>query len=246
MSDIEIGRANGVLELTLARPAKKNALTGAMYTALADALTGANSDPELRCVLIASEGADFCAGNDLMDFMQAGAAALDPGSPVLRFLHGLAGLELPLAAAVQGRAVGVGTTLLLHCDLVVASPDASLILPFVKLGLTPEAGSSLLLPALVGHRVAAEMLLLGKPVGAERALQLGLINQIDADPLGAARALAQAIAAQPAGAVRDSKRLLRMPAESLHERIDTEAAVFVARLGSPEFAAQAAAFFSRA
>ena len=134
---------------------------------------------------------------------------------------------------------------MLHCDLVVAAPDASLMMPFVKLGLTPEAGSSLLLPELVGHRLAAEMLLLGRPVGAERALQLGLINEVDTDPLGAARALAQAIVAQPVGAVRASKRLLRMSADKLHERIDTEAAVFVAQLATPEFRAQAAAFFSK-
>ena len=245
MSDLNIGRAHGVLELTLARPAKKNALTGAMYAQLAEALTAANSDAELRCVLIAAEGADFCAGNDLTDFMQAGPGALDKGSPVLRFLHALADLELPLAAAVQGRAVGVGATLLLHCDLVAASPDASLILPFVKLGLTPEAGSSQLLPAMVGHRLAAEMVLLGRPLGAERALQLGLINQIDPDPLGAARALAQEVALQPAAAVRASKRLLRMQGDSLHARIDAEAKVFVQQLATPEFQAQAMAFFSR-
>ena len=245
MADIQIKRDAGVLELTLTRPAKKNALTGSMYAAMADFLNEANSDTELRCVLIASEGADFCAGNDLLDFVHSGPKALSPGSPVLRFLHALAALELPLIAAVQGRAVGVGATLLLHCDLVVAAPDASLMMPFVKLGLTPEAGSSLLLPELVGHRLAAEMLLLGRPVGAERALQLGLINEVDTDPLGAARALAQAIVAQPVGAVRASKRLLRMSADKLHERIDTEAAVFVAQLATPEFRAQAAAFSSK-
>jgi enoyl-CoA hydratase/carnithine racemase len=245
MGDVHSALSDGVLELTLARPAKKNAVTGAMYAALAAALETADADPAVRCVLIAAQGADFCAGNDLQDFLGAGVSALDAGGPTLRFLHALAALETPLVAAVQGRAVGVGATLLLHCDLVVAAPDASLILPFVKLGLTPEAGSSLLLPAQVGQRVAAEMVLLGRPMVAERALMLGLINQIDADPLGAARAMAQEAAAQPPGAVRAAKRLLRAPPEDLHQRIDREAQVFLGQLATPDFQARAMAFFAK-
>lgn len=244
MSEVRTRLSDGVLELTLARPAKKNAITGAMYTALADALAEAEADPDIRCVLFCAEGPDFCAGNDLGDFMQAGTAALAAGGPILRFLHALAGSTVVLAAAVQGRAVGVGATLLLHCDLVAAAPDASLSLPFVNLGLTPEAGSSLLLPALVGPRVAAEMVLLGEAVGAERALQLGLINRIDADPLRAARAMAEKAGRQPPAAIRKARALLRGNVDDLHARIDEEAQIFLEQLATPEFQQRAMAFFA--
>ena len=244
MSDVRVAVADGVMELTLARPEKKNALTRAMYTTLADALEQANADEAISCVLFAGEGADYCSGNDLGDFLAAGGA-LDPERPTMRFLHALADADVVLAAAVQGRAVGVGATMLFHCDLVAASPDASLILPFVKLGLTPEAGSSLLLPALIGHRAAAEMVLLGRPATAERALALGLINVIDADPLGAARAMAQEAARQPAGALRAARRLLRKQGDTVHERIDAEARVFEQQIATPEFQQRAMAFFAK-
>jgi len=244
MADVRITVTDGVMELTLARPTKKNAVTGEMYATLADALAEANANPEIRSVLFSGDGDDFCSGNDLKDFMQSGLAALQADSPILRFLHALADSEVVLAAAVQGRAVGVGATLLFHCDLVVLAPDASLVLPFVKLGLTPEAGSSLLLPALIGHRAAAEMVLLGRPVSAERALALGLANQIDPDPLGAARALAQEVARQPAGALRAARKLLRRQGDTLNERIDAEAEVFLRQLQTPEFQQQAMAFFA--
>jgi len=243
MADVIESLDGGVLELTLARPAKKNALTGAMYAQITAAFGRAQADPSIAAVLIASEGADFCAGNDLHDFL--GSGGVSPHGPVMQFLHALARLEVPLVAAVQGRAVGVGATLLLHCDLVAAAPDAQLIMPFVSLGLPPEAGSSQLLPALVGHRVAAEMILLGRPVGAERALQLGLINQIDEDSLGAARALAQGLARQPGAAVRAAKKLLRREGDSLPDRIDLEAKLFAAALAKPEFQARAMAVLSK-
>ncbi len=243
MSDIVETLEGGVLEITLARPAKKNALTGAMYAQITAAFSRANSDPTIAAVLIAGEGADFCSGNDLHDFL--GSGGVGPAGPIMQFLHALARLEAPLVAAVQGRAVGVGATLLLHCDLVAAAPDASLIMPFVSLGLPPEAGSSKLLPALVGHRVAAEMVLLGRPVGAERALQLGLVNLIDEDPLGAARALAQGLTRQPPAAVRTAKKLLRRESDSLAERIDLEATLFAAALSTPEFQARAMAVLSK-
>lgn len=243
MGDIIQSLDDGVLELTLARPAKKNALTGAMYAEVTDAFERANADQAIGAILIAGEGGDFCSGNDLHDFL--GSGGVSPDGPVMRFLHALARLEAPLVAAVQGRAIGVGATLLLHCDLVVAAPDASLIMPFVSLGLPPEAGSSQLLPALVGHRVAAEMLMLGRPVGAERALQLGLVNLIDEEPLGAARALAQELARQPAAAVRAAKSLLRREGDTLDERIDREAKMFAAALATPEFQARAMAVLSK-
>jgi enoyl-CoA hydratase/carnithine racemase len=243
MSDVAETLEGGVLELTLARPAKKNALTGAMYAQITAAFARAQADPAVAAVLIAAEGADFCAGNDLHDFL--GSGGVSPHGPIMQFLHALARLEVPLVAAVQGRAVGVGATLLLHCDLVAAAPDASLTMPFVSLGLPPEAGSSRLLPALVGHRIAAEMVLLGRPLSAERALQLGLINEIADDPLGAARALAQDLARQPPGAVRAAKRLLRREADSLPERIDREAEIFAAALSTPEFQARAMAVLGK-
>jgi enoyl-CoA hydratase/carnithine racemase len=236
MSDVLETLEDGVLEIILARPAKKNALTGAMYAQITAAFSRANGDPGIGAVMIASQGADFCAGNDLRDFL--GSGGVGPHGPIMQFLHALARL-------VQGRAVGVGATLLLHCDLVAAAPDAELIMPFVALGLPPEAGSSRLLPALVGHRVAAEMVLLGRPVGAERALQLGLVNVVDEDPLAAARALAQGLARQPAAAVRAAKRLLRREGDSLTERIDREAEVFAAALATPEFQARAMAVLSK-
>lgn len=245
MSEVRVEVSGGVMEVTLDRAAKKNALTRAMYEALVAAFARANADPEIRCLLLASEGADFCAGNDLADFLQAGPDPAVALAKTFDFLHALASFEKVLVCAVQGRAVGVGATLLLHCDLVAAGPDASLMLPFVKLGVTPEAGSSLLLTALVGHRVAAEMILLGRPVGAERALQLGLVNLIDDDPLGAARAMAQEAARQPPGALKAAKALLRREGDSLRERIDAEAAVFIERLATPEFQQQAMAFFAK-
>jgi enoyl-CoA hydratase/carnithine racemase len=239
------GVMSGVMEVILARPAKKNALTSAMYARLADALAQADADPEVRCVLFRAEGADFCAGNDLGDFLAAGPDALGPGAPVMRFLHALAEARVVLAAAVQGRAVGVGATLLLHCDFVVADPNASLVLPFVKLGLTPEAGSSLLLPARVGPRAAAEMVLLGRPVDAERAYALGLVNQVSPDPKSAARALAQEAARQPAQALLAARALLRRSGDSLSERIDHEAQVFLRQLQTADFQERARAFFAR-
>lgn len=243
MGDVTETLTDGVLEITLARPAKKNALTGAMYAQITAAFARANGDPSIGAVLIAGEGADFCAGNDLHDFL--GSGGVGPQGPVMQFLHALATLRAPLVAAVQGRAVGVGATLLLHCDLVAAAPDAQLIMPFVSLGLPPEAGSSQLLPALVGHRVAAEMVLLGRPVGAERALQLGLVNAVDDDPLGAAHAFARGLARQPAAAVRAAKALLRREGDTLRERIDREAESFAAALATPEFQARAMAILSK-
>lgn len=243
VGDIVETLTDGVLEIVLSRPAKKNALTGAMYAQITAAFGRAQADPSIAAVLIAAQGADFCAGNDLYDFL--GSGGVSPHGPIMQFLHALARLEVPLVAAVQGRAVGVGATLLLHCDLVAAAPDAQLIMPFVSLGLPPEAGSSQLLPALVGHRVAAEMILLGRPVGAERALQLGLVNLIDEDPLGSARALAQDLARQPAAAVRAAKALLRREGDSLPERIDVEARLFAAALNTPEFQARAMAVLSK-
>lgn len=245
MSDIKVATTDAVMEVTLARPDKKNALTAAMYESLADALEQAQADPAVHVVLLRAEGSDFCAGNDLGDFLAAGLDALGPKAPVMRFLHALADAQVVLVAAVQGRAVGIGATLLLHCDLVAADPDASLMLPFVSLGLTPEAGSSLLLPARVGPQVAAEMVLLGRAIEAERAHALGLVNQVGPGPLRAARAMAQAAARQPAQALLAARALLRRGGDSLSERIDHEAQVFLRQLQTADFQERARAFFAR-
>ena len=227
--------AEGVCELRFNRPAKRNAITFAMYEALYRLLREARTDPAVRVVLFSGEGAAFCAGNDLNDFLSG--PAFSPEHPVLGFLHTLVGFEKPLLAAVQGQTVGIGVTMLLHCDLVVASSTAQLSMPFVSLGLVPEAGSSLLLPRLVGQQRAAELLLLGKPLDAATAHRLGLVNRLveEAALLSEARALALEVARQPATALLATRRLLRGDPGPILARIDEEAQVFGARLQTEEF-----------
>jgi enoyl-CoA hydratase/carnithine racemase len=239
-----------VLRLTLDRPGKKNALTQAMYAAMADALAHAEADPGVRAVLIGANGDAFTAGNDLTDFAGAGeggdgAAAGGSGAPVDRFLAALAAATVPLVAAVHGVAVGVGTTMLLHCDLVYAAEGTRFRLPFVDLGLVPEAGSTQLLPQLVGHRRAAELLYTGRFFGAEEALALGLVNAVvpAAEVHAAAESAARALTTKPPGALRQTKALLRTPPTSLPERMALEGRAFAARLQSPEFAEAVATFF---
>lgn len=227
--------ADGVCELRFNRPAKRNAITFAMYEALYRLLREAHADPAVRVVLFSGEGAAFCAGNDLNDFLSG--PAFNAEHPVLGFLHTLVGFEKPLLAAVQGQTVGIGVTMLLHCDLVVASSTAQLSMPFVSLGLVPEAGSSLLLPRLVGQQRAAELLLLSKPLDAASAHRLGLVNRIveEAALLSEARALALEVARQPATALLATRRLLRGDPEPIRSRIDEEARVFGAQLQTEEF-----------
>lgn len=225
----------GVLELCLDRPEKKNALTRAMYTTLAEALTDAGRDDTVGAVLLEGRGG-FCAGNDLNDFIDA-PPGLD--SPVLDFLLALHRLECPLVAAVSGPAVGIGTTMLLHCDLVYCAPDASFRLPFVALGLCPEAASSLLLPERIGARRAAEMLLLNEPLDAETAAACGLVNAVvaGAELSAHARARARQLAAQPRAALRTAKRLLKTPAtgaDPIAERLRLESERFRELLQSEE------------
>ena len=177
MSEHVVLRRHGaVAEIRLNRPEKRNALTRAMYAAMAEALAAAEADAGVRCHLISGEGASFTAGNDLADFMTA--PSLDPDTPVMRFLAALSGAAKPVVAAVQGHAVGIGTTMLLHCDLVVLAEDAVLRMPFVELGLVPEAAASLILPRLLGHPRAAELLMLAEPLPAARALAWGLANRV--------------------------------------------------------------------
>jgi enoyl-CoA hydratase/carnithine racemase len=230
-----ISRAEGVCELRFNRPEKRNAITHAMYEALHRGLTEAQADNAVRAVLFSGEGAGFCAGNDLNDFLSGPAFTSE--HPVLGFLHALAIFEKPLLAAVQGQAVGIGVTMLLHCDLIVAARTAQLSMPFVRLGLVPEAASSLLLPRLVGQQRAAELLFLGKPFDAATALSLGLVNRLveEAALLPEARALAREVAQQPQTALLATRRLLRGDRGEIRARIDAEARIFGAQLGSEEF-----------
>jgi enoyl-CoA hydratase/carnithine racemase len=242
---IESSRADGVCELRFNRPEKRNAITFAMYQALAAGLRAAAADEAVRVVLLSGAGASFSAGNDLNDFLTG--PEFSGTHPVLDFLRALATFEKPLIAAVQGAVVGIGVTMLLHCDLIAAARGTQLTMPFVTLGLVPEAGSSLLLPQLVGQQRAAELLLLGQPLDAERAERLGLVNYVvDEDQLLAkARALAQRLAQQPAAALRATKRLLRGDPAALLARIEKEAEVFSARLKSDEFRAQVRSVLSK-
>lgn len=236
MTDQVIYRAGeGVAELRFNRPEKKNAILGEMYAAMADHLAAAEADPAVRAVIIGGEGGVFTAGNDLADFLQRPAQSGET-PPVRRFMTALAYAEKPVVAAVDGLAIGIGTTLLLHCDLVVASTRARLQTPFVNLGLVPEFASSLLLPARVGPQRAAELLLLADMLDAETACRFGLVNRVvESDALDAtAMDLARRLAAKPPEAMRQSKRLMRADPGLIDRRIGEENEVFARQLRSPE------------
>lgn len=244
MTDTKIETHGAVLEIRLDRPKKKNALTIAMYSAMVEALEQGAKDPAIRAVVFTAEGEAFTAGNDVMDFM-AGLGDGEP--PVLRFIRLLAQYEKPLVAAVNGPAVGLGTTMLLHCDLVYATETARLHAPFVSLGLVPEAASSLLLPRRVGPAVAAEMLLLGTPMSATRAKEVGIVNAIV--PAGELRATAldraAALAKQPPRALQLSRALLRGDATPTLARLDEEAKLFAECLAGAEAREAFSAFIEK-
>lgn len=248
MSDhVRIERLDGVLAITLARPERRNAITVAMYSALAGAIEDAASDESLRAITIRGEGPDFTAGNDLNDFLTALPRDSDD-IPVWRLLRALASNQVPLIAAVKGNAVGIGTTMLLHCDLVIAEPSAHFSMPFVDLGLVPEAASSLLLPRLAGRRRAARYLLLGESFGAEEALEAGLVSHIIADgELEAALDnLVARLLAKPAEALRLTQKLLRRgTTDEMLDRIALENGHFAERLKSTEVRDAITAFFER-
>jgi len=237
--------ADGVCELRLNRPEKRNAITHQMYQALAAELRTALADEAVRAVLLSGAGASFSAGNDLNDFVSG--PQFTSAHPVMDVLRTLATFDKPLVAAVHGPTVGIGVTMLLHCDLVVAAHGTQLTMPFVALGLVPEAGSSLLLPRLTGQQRAAELLLLGQPLDAAGAERLGLVNRVvEADRLlDEALALALCLAQQPAEALRATKRLLRGDPAEVLARIEAEAQVFAARLKSAEFRAQVRALLGK-
>ena len=244
---VRVERGGGVLAITLDRPDRRNAITVAMYAALADAIEGAASDPDVRVITIRGEGQDFAAGNDLADFLATEARA-DEEIPVWRLLRLLAANQVPLVAAVHGNCVGIGTTMLLHCDLVVADDSARFSMPFVDLGLVPEAASSLLFPRLAGRRRAARYLLLAEIFGVDEAMDIGLVSHRAGERLLAARLgeIVDALLAKPPEAMRQTQRLLRLrdPAEIL-ERMKLESGMFAERLVSAEVKEAIAAFFAR-
>ncbi|ABQ25794.1 enoyl-CoA hydratase [Geotalea uraniireducens] len=243
---IQTDLRDGIFTICFNRPEKKNALNLAMYAALVDSLGEADRDDAVRVVLLTGNGECFTSGNDLADFMTAPPISAE--SPVMQFLAAISRFRKPLVAAVIGSAVGVGVTMLLHCDLVYAGTGAVLQLPFVNLGLCPEAGSTLLFPRLMGHQRAAELLLLGEPFSAEKACSVGIVNGVfpDVEVLAAARTKALQLAARPAAAVRLAKALLKKEyAASLEETIADEGAHFVKRLMSPEAGEALRAFMER-
>jgi enoyl-CoA hydratase/carnithine racemase len=243
---IKTATLNGVATIEIARPEKKNALTLAMYEAMADALRGACTDAAVRAVLITGQPGIFTSGNDLEDFMKRPPQGED--SPVFRFMRALMDCDKPVVAAVTGAAIGIGTTMLLHCDFVYVSDEARLATPFVGLGLVPEFASSLLMPALMGHRRAAEKLLLGDPFTGEAAVECGLANAVlpAAEVANHARRVAERFNTLPPGAVRDAKRLMRQRGrEAILSAIADEGEIFTTRLRSPEAMEAFQAFFQK-
>ena len=247
---IRTATLNGVATIEIARPEKKNALTTAMYRAMADAIDAAQADAGVRALLITGQPGVFTSGNDLEDFMQRppGSGSDSDDSPVLAFMRALLACDKPVVAAVTGAAIGIGTTMLLHCDLVYVSDEARLAMPFVGLGLVPEFASSLLLPQRIGAARAAEKLLLGDPFSGADAVELGLANAVlpAGEVVNHARRIAERFNALPPGAVRESKRLLRGPqAEAVRKTLRAEGEVFAARLRSPEAREAFQAFFEK-
>jgi enoyl-CoA hydratase/carnithine racemase len=251
VENVRVEDAAKVRKITLDRPAKKNALTVAMYAALDGALSAAATDDRISVVQIGAVGDAFCAGNDIVDFMRAATGAAEGLSPrpAASFLQTLASFPKPLVAAVNGLAIGIGATLLLHCDYVVASSAAAFQFPFSRLALVPEAGSSVLLPARVGAQRAAEWLLFGDRIDAETALRSGLVNAVVAPNAleGAATTRVRALADLAIGSLVETKRLLREPQrDAVRQAMSRELEAFAMRLGTPEAAAAFSAFLSRA
>jgi enoyl-CoA hydratase/carnithine racemase len=233
MEEILVEDHGSVRQLTLNRPAKKNALTPPMYAELTNQLNLAAGDFAIRVVVICGAGSAFTAGNDIFDFLNTPPTSSD--SPVMQFLAAIHNFPKPLIASVHGNAVGIGTTMLMHCDLVYAAADAKFQMPFVSLGLVPEAGSSLLFPRLAGHVKASEIFLTGRGFDSKEALEMKLINSIEADPLAKAIATSQIIANQPPEAVINTKALLKSGSyESVTAVMRVEGELFQMALESEE------------
>jgi enoyl-CoA hydratase/carnithine racemase len=232
---IVIETTEAIARIQIARPERKNAITAAMYAALAEAVAAAQADESVRVILLHGQPDVFSAGNDLEDFLRTPPQQQD--APVFQFMAALSGAAKPVVAAVNGAAVGIGTTLLLHCDLVYCADDSRFSLPFVNLGLCPEFGSSLLLPLAAGYHRAAEKLLLGEPASAEEALELGLVNRIlpPGEVLALAKRQCARLALLPPTALRETKRLLKAGwREATARAIGDESAAFVRLLQSAD------------
>ena len=245
VQEVLVQDSDAVRIIRMNRPEKKNALTQPMYAEMTRALGEAGGNAAIRCIVLAGAQNAFCAGSDIGDFQKRAAGGLEPVT--VDFLHALARNEKPLVAAVGGTAVGIGTTMLLHCDHVVAATGAIFATPFLKLGLIPEAASSLLAPQRMGHARAFSLLVMGRPLSAADAKEAGIVNTVvDAGALDeTALQAAREIAALPPNAVKLARRLMRSQDESVSERIETEAMHFKELLKSDEARAAFAAFFAR-
>jgi len=243
--DIEVGREGAVMWGAFARPQKKNAITGAMYEGLIEAFEAAERDAGVGAFVLSGKGGVFTAGNDIGDFLAVASRAAGD-LPAWRFVSKLAEFEKPLVAAVDGLAVGVGTTLCFHCDLVYATPEARFQMPFVNLGLVPEAGSSLLAPQRFGRAKAAQFLLLGEPFGADEARAFGLVNAVvpQSELLAVAMAKAAELAAKPRAALLATRRLMRGDAGAVKARMGEEMHAFAEALKSDEARAAFEAFLA--
>src|SRR5580693_12365 len=247
MSQIEVERDGAVTSIAINRPEKKNALTADMYDALSQAVEEAEADAGVRVLLLHGKGDAFTAGNDLQDFLQKpwkGQAK----PPAVRFINAVAHASKPIVAAVHGLVVGVGTTILLHCDLVYAAEETRFMMPFVNLGIVPEAASTVLLPLLIGRQRASELFMLGAPLAAQRAYEIGMVNAVlPVDKLLATAAeAAQALAAKPAAALRATKTLMRRHYQAEVDRaLREEVEVISERLESAETREALAAFLEK-
>jgi len=234
MNEILIDHTDGVMTITLNRVEKKNSISRPMYAAMADALVQAEADVAVRVVVFQGHETIFSAGNDIADFLDLPSASEE--SPVWRFLRAISAFPKPIVAAVCGPAVGIGTTMLLHCDLVYAGDNAAFSMPFVNLGVCPEAGSSLLVPQMMGYQRAAQALLLGEPFMAEAAMEIGLVNRVvpPAEANAVAQIQARKLASKPMRSLMETKRLMKKAqASSVAERMIEEATVFARMLGEP-------------
>ena len=244
MSHILSSQVEGVLTLSLNRPEKLNAITSAMYLDLVAGLRTASAESGIRAVLLRAEGAHFTAGNDINDFMSA--ASLDMDTPGFQFIRAIHEFEKPLIAVVQGRAVGIGTTALLHCDVVFAHPSANFSMPFVTLGLVPEAGSSYLFTELVGYQKAAEIFFSGESFDAQAAKEMGLVTRVSEDADSLAKSFAEKIALQPSAAIANTKALLKSKSyEAVNAVIRAEAELFAQAIQSNEAQEAFMRFLSR-
>jgi len=249
--DILTSKADGILTIEFNRPERKNAITAVMYQAMSDALVDAEQDASVRAILITGKLEIFTAGNDLDDFLKNSAPV--PGvpaenRPVFQFMRALHGTTKPVVAAVSGAAIGIGTTMLMHCDLVYAADNAKFSLPFAQLGLCPEFASSLLLPQLAGYPRAAEKLLLGEVFPAQEALEMGLVTKVL--PVAELRAFAEQQAAKlvalPAASIRTTKALMKRPrADAIQATLAAESERFAAMLQGPEAKEAFTAFFEK-